>query len=62
MLHTGVFLFADQVPIFQILNKFNGTNEKEYKTYKSSDMKRFELLKLPPYIILYIKVSLKHER
>ena len=46
-----------QVPIFQILNKFNGTLEKEYKTYKDSTLKKFEITRLPPYIILYIKVS-----
>ena len=46
-----------QVPIFQILNKFNGIQEKEYKTYKDSTMKKFELTRLPPYIILYFKVG-----
>lgn len=46
-----------QVPIFQVLNKFNGIAEKEYKTYKDSTMKRFQLLKLPPYIIIYYKVK-----
>ncbi|XP_013382740.1 U4/U6.U5 tri-snRNP-associated protein 2-like [Lingula anatina] len=44
-----------QVPLFNILSKFNGITEKEYKTYKDSTMKRFELTKLPPCIILYIK-------
>lgn len=48
-----------QVPIFQILNKFNGIQEKEYKTYKDSTMKKFELTRLPPYIILYFKVWLQ---
>lgn len=47
-----------QVPIFGILNKFNGLVEKEYKTYKDSTLKRFEITQLPPYIILYIKVLL----
>ena len=46
-----------QVPIFQILNKFNGLMEKEYKTYKDSTMRRFEITRLPPYIILYMKVG-----
>ena len=45
-----------QVPIYQILNKFNGIQEKEYKTYKDSTMKRFRITRLPPYIILFIKV------
>ncbi|GIY82446.1 hypothetical protein CDAR_548501 [Caerostris darwini] len=44
-----------QVPLFNILAKFNGTNEKEYKTYKDSKMKRFEVTRLPPYLILFIK-------
>ncbi|XP_067138279.1 ubiquitin carboxyl-terminal hydrolase 39 [Centruroides vittatus] len=44
-----------QVPLFTILAKFNGTSEKEYRTYKDSTMKRFEITKLPPYLILYIK-------
>jgi len=46
-----------QVPFATILSKFNGINEKEYKTHKDSTMKRFELTKLPPYIIVYIKVN-----
>lgn len=44
-----------QVPLFGILNKFNGLAEKEYKTYKDSTLKRFEITQLPPFIILYIK-------
>ena len=49
-----------QVPIYSILNKFNGSLEKEYKTYKDSTMKRFEITRLPPFIILYFKVRLKY--
>ncbi|XP_060573460.1 ubiquitin carboxyl-terminal hydrolase 39-like [Ruditapes philippinarum] len=44
-----------QVPFHTILAKFNGTFEKEYKTYKDSTLKRFELTRLPPYIIVYVK-------
>ncbi|EEC02862.1 ubiquitin specific peptidase, putative [Ixodes scapularis] len=44
-----------QVPLFTILSKFNGTSEKEYRTYKDSTLKRFQLTSLPPYLILYIK-------
>ncbi|CAL1286445.1 unnamed protein product [Larinioides sclopetarius] len=44
-----------QVPLINILAKFNGINEKEYKTYKDSKMKRFEVTRLPPYLILFIK-------
>lgn len=46
-----------QIPLFGILNKFNGLSEKEYKTHKDSILKRFEITHLPPFIILYIKVS-----
>lgn len=44
-----------QVPLSTLLAKFNGSTEKEYKTYKDSVMKRFQLEQLPRYIILYIK-------
>lgn len=44
-----------QVNLYQLLAKFNGYTEKEYKTYKENFMKRFEITRLPPYLILYIK-------
>lgn len=44
-----------QINLFQLLNKFNGSCEKEYKTYKDNYMKRFEITRLPNFIILYIK-------
>ncbi|KAG4072559.1 hypothetical protein HA402_004648 [Bradysia odoriphaga] len=44
-----------QVSLYQLLAKFNAVNEKEYKTYKDSVMKRFEITRLPAFIILYIK-------
>lgn len=37
------------------MTKFNGIQEKEYKTYKDNFLKRFEITVLPPYLILYIK-------
>ncbi|RZB41559.1 U4/U6.U5 tri-snRNP-associated protein 2, partial [Asbolus verrucosus] len=43
------------VNLYQLLTKFNGQTEKEYKTYKENFMKRFEITRLPPYLILYIK-------
>lgn len=49
------FRYILQVSLYQLLAKFNGISEKEYKTYKDSFMKRFEITKLPPFIILYIK-------
>ncbi|XP_059473483.1 U4/U6.U5 tri-snRNP-associated protein 2 [Neocloeon triangulifer] len=44
-----------QVNLYTLLTKFNGQSEKEYKTYKENFLKRFEITKLPPYLILYIK-------
>ncbi|KAJ8870239.1 hypothetical protein PR048_029260, partial [Dryococelus australis] len=44
-----------QVNLYTLLQKFNGQMEKEYKTYKENFMKRFEIVKLPPYLILYVK-------
>lgn len=44
-----------QVPLAQLLAKFNGTTEKEYKGKRDSTMKRFVLTKLPQYLIFYIK-------
>ena len=41
--------------LYNILSKFNGQTEKEYKTYKDNLLKKFEITRLPPYIILYIK-------
>lgn len=44
-----------QVPLFELLNKFDGVTEKEYKTYKTLETKRFSLLSLPTYVIVCIK-------
>ncbi|KIH52575.1 ubiquitinyl hydrolase 1, partial [Ancylostoma duodenale] len=44
-----------QVPLTALLQKFNGTTEKEYKTYNENIMKRFELLRLPEYLIITYK-------
>ncbi|XP_019863948.1 PREDICTED: U4/U6.U5 tri-snRNP-associated protein 2-like [Amphimedon queenslandica] len=44
-----------QIPLFDLLKKFDGTTEKEYKTHRESYVKKFELTKLPPYLILCIK-------
>lgn len=51
-----MYFFFLQVNLYNLLNKFNGVTEKEYKTYKENFMKRFEIRELPPYLILYIKV------
>jgi len=44
-----------QVSLFALLSQFNGNQQKEYKTYKDNFLKRFELIRMPQYIILYIK-------
>ncbi|XP_038060056.1 U4/U6.U5 tri-snRNP-associated protein 2-like [Patiria miniata] len=44
-----------QIPLSSLLAKFDGTTEKEYKTYKDSTIKRFHLTRLPPYLILCMK-------
>ncbi len=45
-----------QVPLFQILTKFDGQTAQEYKTYKDNFLKRYEIRKLPPYLILCFRV------
>jgi len=44
-----------QVPLITLLQKFNGTQENEYKTYNAIHTKKFTLTKLPKYLILFIK-------
>lgn len=44
-----------QVPLAELLAKFNGRTSKEYKTYKDAHTKRFQLTKLPDYILVHIK-------
>ena len=44
-----------QVSLYNILSKFNAVTEKEYKTYKDNFIKKFEITRLPKFIILYIK-------
>ena len=44
-----------QVNLYQLLTKFNGFAEKEYKTYKDNFLKKFTITELPSYLILYIK-------
>ncbi|CAF1356010.1 unnamed protein product [Adineta steineri] len=41
-----------QVPLFQTLTKFDGQTAQEHKTYKDNYLKRYEIRKLPPYLIL----------
>lgn len=41
--------------LFALLSQFNGVQQKEYKTYKENFLKRFEITRLPRYVILNIK-------
>ena len=45
-----------QVSLAYVLSKYNGISAKEYKDTMT---KKFEIVKLPPYLILYFKVSNK---
>lgn len=49
-----------QVSLATLLSKFNGVTEKEYKTHRDSTLRRFELRRLPPYLILYMKRFVKN--
>eukprot|EP00049_Salpingoeca_infusionum_P002842 m.60474 g.60474 ORF g.60474 m.60474 type:complete len:627 (+) comp11819_c0_seq4:154-2034(+) len=44
-----------QVPLFQLLNKFDGVTEHEYKAVDTTFFKTFQIEKLPQYILLHIK-------
>ena len=41
----------------QILQKFDGVTESEFKTYKENFIKRYEILKLPKYLIMCFRVG-----
>lgn len=42
-----------RISIYDLLKKFNGITEHEFRNIKESSVKRYELLRLPPYLILY---------
>ena len=44
-----------RISIFELLNKFDGKTEHEFRGYRDSAIKRYEILKLPKYLILYYK-------
>lgn len=50
-----------QVPLSALLTKFNGVIEREYKTYSENFMKRFVLVRLPPYLIITYKRFQKNQ-
>lgn len=45
-----------QVPLMQILGKFDGFTSQEVKTYKDNFLKKYELVKLPRYLIMCFRV------
>ncbi len=45
-----------QVPLMQTLTKFDGVTEQEQKTYKENFLRRYELIKLPKYLIMCFRV------
>jgi U4/U6.U5 tri-snRNP-associated protein 2 len=47
-----------QIPFATLLTKFNGVSEKEYKTHKDSQLKRFQITRLPHFVIIFIKVMI----
>ena len=44
-----------QVALYELLKKYDGRTEREYKTWKDLFLKKFELRQLPPYLIVVIK-------
>ncbi|EGT37223.1 hypothetical protein CAEBREN_03753 [Caenorhabditis brenneri] len=50
-----------QVPLSTLLEKFDGRTEKEYRTYNDNIMKRYELLKLPEFLIISYKRFQKNQ-
>lgn len=42
-----------RVSIYELLRKFDGNKTHEFRNFKESSLKRYELLSLPPYLILY---------
>ncbi|CAP25073.1 Protein CBG04341 [Caenorhabditis briggsae] len=50
-----------QVPLSTLLEKFDGKTEKEYRTYNDNIMKRYELLKLPEFLIISYKRFQKNQ-
>ncbi|KAF0993354.1 hypothetical protein HZS_2177 [Henneguya salminicola] len=49
------FNIIPQIALSELLCKYNGVFEKEYKTYKDFFIKRFIITKLPQYLIINIK-------
>uniref|UniRef100_A0AC35UG73 U4/U6.U5 tri-snRNP-associated protein 2 n=1 Tax=Rhabditophanes sp. KR3021 TaxID=114890 RepID=A0AC35UG73_9BILA len=50
-----------QVPLVTLLQKYTGKDEREYKTHKENFLKKFEILKLPSYLIIVYKRFQKNQ-
>lgn len=44
-----------RVDIYELLSKYDGTSTHEYRGQNETSMRRYQILKLPKYLILYIK-------
>lgn len=44
-----------RISIYELMAKFDGKTKHEFRAYKESAIKRYEILKLPRYLILYYK-------
>lgn len=44
-----------RISIYDLLAKFNPKTEHEFKSYKESSIRRYQILRLPKYLILYYK-------
>jgi U4/U6.U5 tri-snRNP-associated protein 2 len=44
-----------RVSVYDLLNKYDSKTQHEFRSYKESVIKRYEILKLPQYLILYYK-------
>lgn len=44
-----------RVSIYELLSKFDGKTQHEFRSFKESSLKRYQILRLPRYLILYYK-------
>lgn len=44
-----------RISIYELLSKFDGKTEHEFRSYKDAAIRRYEILRLPHYLILYYK-------
>lgn len=44
-----------RVSVYELLSKYNGEKQHEYKGYNENSIRKYEILRLPKYLILYYK-------